>query len=234
VDYEALLKAHQEFVRKEERWLYYDVYLRRRNAAAWMRSGDVPPDEVVLLFWFVRSWDQNFQGDLRRFCRIYQEVFTSLELLRNESLLTIDLNGDVKRTMAGIFNRVAGCSRRGRFESTDASKILHVLIPELFVMWDDRIREELVEEEKDGRSYAYRFLPMMQEEARRCVDSYIRKHGGTDQSATRRLSGMAKEHSLTEARKYSLTSVSSYALAKLVDEYNYVECGSGPFRVETE
>jgi hypothetical protein len=45
---------------------------------------------------------------------------------------------------------------------------MHVLIPDLFVIWDDRKRETVLgdTDKKDGRSYAFEFLPRMQFKAK--------------------------------------------------------------------
>jgi hypothetical protein len=98
------------------------------------------------------------------------------------------------------------CPRIRRYESTDASKILHAIIPNLFVMWDDKIRSAIVGEERDGRCYAFMFLPKMQGAAKEYLDSFIKENGGNYKSAALQISKMAD----------------NYSLPKLIDEYNYV------------
>ena len=84
--------------------------------------------------------------------------------------------------------------------------MLHAIVPELFVMWDDKIRNNIVEARRDGRCYAYEFMPNMQGFAKQFLDSYIRENSGDYKSASRKISNMTHDHTL----------------AKLIDEFNYL------------
>ena len=208
-DYKDLLKGHKIFTEIEGRWKFYDAYIKSRNAATWMRSPDIPLKEGLLLFGFIHSWDPNFQGDLAKFLDIYKDIFPMLKGFEYAKIEKIDINADVKNSISVIFDRIAMCPRAKRFESTDASKILHAIVPNLFVMWDHKIRKEIVGDNKrDGRCYAYEFLPRMQEAIEGYLNSYISEKGGTFEfeSASEQISKMGD----------------SYTLAKLIDEYNYV------------
>lgn len=204
--YTDLLKAHKFFHDVENRWNFYDAYMDSRDPTAWFKSPDVPLREGILLFGWVHSWDPNFQGNLLRFLEIYRDIFEIVKSFEHKMLIDIDFSSDVKNSLCVIFDRVANCCKTRRYESTDASKMLHAIVPELFVMWDDKIRNNIVESRRDGRCYAYEFMPNMQEFAKQFLDSYIRENSGDHKSASRQISKMAHEHTL----------------AKLIDEFNYL------------
>ncbi len=173
-----------------------------------MESGDVSIKGGLFLFGFIHSWDPNFKGDLSRFLGIYKEIFPDIKKYEHENVIDIDLNDEVMESLSKIFDRIANCTRENRFESTDASKILQTIIPDLFVMWDRKIRYAIMggSNIKSGRDYAYKFLPLMQERAKEYLDSYVSDNGGDNKSASREISEMAD----------------GYTLAKLIDEYNFV------------
>jgi hypothetical protein len=204
--YTDLLKAHKIFTNKEGDWKFYDVYMKKKDSKVWLRSGDLPIKEGMFLFGFVLSWDSNFQGDLAKFLETYKDIFPILKKFEDTTIIKVDLNEQVKNDISMIFDKIADCPRKKRFESTDASKILHTIIPELFVMWDDKIRKEIVKGEYKGRCYAFEFLPKMQGSAIEYLDDYIKENGGNYESAALQISKRAD----------------NYTLSKLIDEYNYV------------
>ena len=204
--YTDLFKAHKFFDDVENRWNFYDVYMDSRDPTAWFKSPDVPLREGLLLFGWVHSWDPNFQGDLRRFLEIYRDIFDMVRSFEHKTLIDIDFSSDVNNCLCVTFDRVANCCKTRRYESTDASKILHAIVPELFVMWDDKIRNNLVGARRDGRCYAYEFMPNMQGFVKQFLDSYIRKNGGDYENASSQISKMTHNHTL----------------AKLIDEFNYL------------
>jgi hypothetical protein len=73
-------------------------------------------------------------------------------------------------------------------------------------MWDGKTRSNTVGFKRDGRSYAYEFMPDMQGLAITFLYSYVSKNGGDYQFASRQISKMAHGHTL----------------AKLIDELNYL------------
>jgi len=116
--------------------------------------------------------------------------------------------------IADVFNRLAKCCRTSRFESTDTSKALHGILPELFVMWDDNIKKGILGlrgaasgRDYDGTCYAEEFLPLMQSMASQLLASYVQQNGGTPQEANAKISSM----------------IGGCTLAKLLDEFNYLK-----------
>ncbi len=204
--YTDLLKAHKLFCEIEGRWRFYDAYMESRNQDAWFSSPRVPLKEGLLLFGFIQSWDPNFKGELWKFLQTYEDIFEMIKDFIGETILQVNLTSPMKNTIAVIFDRIARCTPGGRrYESTDTSKILHAIVPKFFVMWEDEIRKAIVGEGRDGRCYAFEFLPKMQKLAQKFVDSYIKEKGGNRESALNDIEFMAKK-----------------PIAKLLDEYNYV------------
>jgi hypothetical protein len=184
--------------------------MKAREPNAWLKyPKDVPLKEGLLLFGWVLSWEPEFQGDLLQFYENYEYVFHEVKRFENEMIVTIDFSDSVKKSISEIFNKLASYTirRRKRFESVGTSKILHVIIPELFVMWDTAIRKGILgpRNEYKGSEYAYDFLPKMQKFAKQFLDTYIRENGGDYESASRQISQMA----------------GGYTLAKLLDELNF-------------
>lgn len=205
--YTDLINAHNILRLIGKRWGFYDTYMKNKDPDAWFKSANIPIIEGLLLFGFVHSWDPYFQGDLVNFFNIYKDIFSIIKKFEHTTIINVDLSNEVKNSISEIFDKIARCSKRRRFESTDASKILHAIIPNLFVMWDRNIRKAIIgNKERDGRCYAFEFLPKMQEAAKEYLDDYVKENGGNYESATLQISTMADNHTL----------------AKLIDEYNYV------------
>lgn len=208
--YTDLLKAHKLMIEGGRRFKFYDAYMKAREPNAWLKyPKDVPLKEGLLLFGWVLSWEPEFQGDLLQFYENYEYVFYEVKRFENEMIVTIDFSDSVKKSISEIFNKLASYTirRRNRFEAVGTSKILHVIIPGLFVMWDTAIRKGILgpRNEYRGSEYVYEFLPKMQKFAKQFLDTYIRENGGDYESASRQISQMA----------------GGYTLAKLLDELNF-------------
>jgi hypothetical protein len=193
--------------------------MQNKNAC-WLKDANIPPTEIMKLFWFIYSWDRNFRGNLQKFQKCYKEIYRDIKRLERERLDRIDLdNENIENCIEKIFDKVASCGEENRTESTDASKIIHTILPKLFVMWDVKIRDGIWKKHKKdkwrrpktnkfiGTEYAKYFLPLMKEEANNAIESYIKEH---DCDRKKAINGISKEGS-------------NYTLAKLLDEYNYVK-----------
>ncbi len=204
--YTDLLKAHKFFYDVEKRYHFYDAYMGAKDSAAWFSSPQVPLKEGLLLFGWVHTWDPNFEGDLAQILEIYSNIFSYMKSLENKSLVDFDFYGGDAKSMCLVFDSFATCCKSKRYESTDASKMLHVIIPKLFVMWDNKIRTNLVGGRRDGNCYTNEFMLSMQKLARQLLDGYIQEKGGDYESASNQIS----------------QSAHNYTLAKLIDEFNYL------------
>ncbi len=209
--YTDLIKAHKILVGEEGRFRFYEAYMTNRAPDAWVDSTDVPLEEALLLFGWIHSWDPNFEGELSKFLEIHETILPLLKGFKEKTILNIDFTQENKSNLSKIFDSLANCCRTTRFESTDTSKALHAMIPDLFVMWDDRIKKALIGvrtsgRDYDGKCYAGEFLPAMQEVAKEFVCSFTKEHGGSREDASSEISKMAD----------------GYTLAKLIDEINYL------------
>ena len=137
---QELLFAHGAFYQFERRAKFYDEYLRNRNNTQWL-SPDLPMNEIDKLFKFIKRWDYHFRGSKNKFKFVYQNIYPLFVDLRDELFINIDLSSkDNEFKITTIFDAFAICNEEGRYESTDASKIIHTINPRLFIMWDRRIR----------------------------------------------------------------------------------------------
>lgn len=139
--YKKLIKAHRLFYGGyEHRAPFYDDYMKRKNWKEWL-SPSVSIAEIEKLFSFIRSWDRFFRGDEEKFRGIWEEIYSVIRELEHEKIEDVDLtNDELKRKIRDVFDKVADCTLMDRYESTDASKILHTILPNFFVMWDDEIK----------------------------------------------------------------------------------------------
>ena len=87
--------------------------------------------------------------------------------------------------------------------STGAAKVLHVLAPDFFVMWDAKIRQ--MYSIGDSPDDYYRFLVKMRDEIREAVNTYKQAF---------------KINSYEEARE-DLESLLRKKITRAIDEYNY-------------
>ncbi len=219
MNYKNLLKTHDIFIKNESRYWCYNVYMQNKSEC-WLKDADIPEAEIMKLFWFIYSWDGNFRGNLRRFQKCYKEIYLDIKRLEHERLDLMDLDNErTKKRIEKIFNKVASCGAENRIERTDASKIIHTILPKLFVMWDKAIRNGIWRKQKKlgwkkpknekftGTEYAFYFLPLMQKAANDVIKSYEKEHPG------------ARKKTINEIK----VERSNYTLAKLLDEYNYVK-----------
>lgn len=201
---------------EEGRFSFYDAYMENRIPNEWLKSRNVPLKDALLLFGWIHSWDPNFEGELSKFLEIYETIFPLMKGFEGKTILTLDFTDETKSSLSKIFDSLAYCCRTRRFESTDTSKALHGMLPELFVMWDDRIKKAIIGirstgRDYDGNCYAKEFLPGMQKVAQEFADSFRKERGGNREEAAKEISKMAD----------------GYTLAKLVDEINYLRFTKG-------
>jgi len=207
VHYKKLIEAHKLFYGGyEHRAPFYDNYMKSKKWEEWS-SPSVSLDEIRKLFSFIRSWDRFFQGDEKKFQKIYKEIYPIIRELEHKNIENANFTDELKRKIRDVFDKVADCTSTDRYESTDASKILHTILPNFFVMWDDSIKEWMVQGRRTGATYAFYFLPIVQEELKEAIKTCIEERG----------------LSRTGAIKYIREKCDGKTLAKLADEYNYMK-----------
>lgn len=206
--YKKLIEAHKLFYGGfEHRAPFYDNYMENKNWEEWL-SPSISITEIKKLFRFIRSWDRFFQGDEDKFKKIYEEIYPIIRELEHEKIEDLDLTDDrLKRKIRDVFDKVAKCPLIDRYESTDASKILHTILPNLFVMWDVEIKEWMVQGRRMGATYAFYFLPKVQEELKKAIKTCMDERN------------LSRE----EAIEYIHAQCDGKTLAKLADQYNYMK-----------
>lgn len=206
--YKKLIEAHKEFYGGgEPRARRYDEYMESKNWEEWS-SNTVSIAEIEKLFHFVHSWDRFFQGDVKKLQMIYKEIRPIIKELENEKIEDVNFKDEeLEKKIRNLFDKVADCTLINRYESTDASKILHTILPNFFVMWDNSIKFWVVESGKNGETYAFFFLPKVQEELGEAIRSCME-----EQEFTRK-----------QAIEYTCEKCDNKTLAKLVDEYNLMK-----------
>jgi hypothetical protein len=131
VNWKSLIKESKKFQKEEIKARCYDMYMENKGAC-WLRSKTLPNAEIMKLFRFIRAWDPRFSGkDLKKFQKSYQKIYRSITSLKSQTIEDIDLNKNTKYCIMKIFNEVTKCGKNGKREWTDASKILHCILPEL-------------------------------------------------------------------------------------------------------
>jgi hypothetical protein len=204
--FEKLIKAHQLFYEIEPRAHFYDEYVQKRKEKEW-HSGNLPLAEVNNLFAFIRQWEYHFQGDPEVFKKIYDGNYLTIKSLMQETIQDADFyDSALRMKVRYLFDRFADCAGIRRYESTDASTILHTILPKLFVLWDNNIKEK-VKVQTRGANYSGVFLLKMQRELNEAIKTCINEIRQNRQTAV----------SFIEQKCDNKT------LAKLVDEYNYMK-----------
>lgn len=134
LDYKKLIESDKFFYEIEYRAFNYDGYMKRKDWNIWANP-DIPTQEIRLLFNFIKSWDRFFQGDVEEFKGIYKEIYPTVEKVRDEKIQDTIFTNEMTVEIRRAFDKIANCTIVNRYESTDASKILHTIVPNFFVMW---------------------------------------------------------------------------------------------------
>lgn len=143
----------------------------------------------------------------------FRQLTPFLRVLEGETLEDIVFDktksvGDEKlknqEVIHRIFDKTSDMGKNG-YRPVPASKLLNMVNPKLFVMWDNNIGREYVPK-LDGDHYAYEFLPRMQQEANEAIETFMKDMGLDRIAAIKEIEN-----------RYGRT------LAKLVDEYNYIK-----------
>jgi len=214
-DYKALLEAAKMF--KGDPLAYDESYFIARGNLDWQDLGNASIAEIRdVVLWFLNKWKCRIPVTDTVAIRI-KEAFKIcvpfLHALRGERLQDIDfmgikLIGENKMSNRQIIRfAFANFSSIGlRFSNVAASKTLHMINPELFMIWDNAIGD-YYGLKLDPFSYAYRFMPLMKEKANLAISSVMKDLGCSRYAAVREISSRCD----------------GKTLAKLVNEYNWVK-----------
>ena len=215
ITYQELFKACKEFEEDEE--AYNQAWLLARKFVDWKNLDSLPEQEIenrVILF--LNRWACHLPKDRRltkRLKDVYRQSIPFLDALDGEAIQDFDFNQKKKvegneyrnsEIMLKVFQNFY--STGYHFRDVAASKVLHMINPHLFVMWDTSICKAY-SVKKSPSGYVYKFIPLMKKKANEIIDSYMKDKKCSREKAVK---------ALNEFRPLK-------TLAKLLDEYNYIK-----------
>lgn len=162
---------------------------------------------------FLKEWRVRVKIDKHKLQQAIRRKRLLLSQLRKRRNNIVSVNLDDARlhdTIVELFDTFSRVSI-GRRTYTGASKILHVLVPDLFVMWDDTIRCAYGcrrRKKGDDSDKYFTFLKRVQLEAKEAIESCCSEHDCTDEEAIRRI-------------RLELYEEGFYPFTRLVDIYNF-------------
>lgn len=198
--------------------IYRDNKFRESLA---LDPSNVNPKEVCdkLIGGFLNKWRSRFPNNENSgmdILKSLESVKPFVKALTNTAIesidfnKTIDINGEpisMSDMIILIFERIIHCHG---YRTTAGAKILGVINPALFVMWDDSIAKHYASRRRDnifnGVGYSL-FLQKMQNAAQYCQTDFIMRHGHND------IAGYLSE---------KLEIAPRIPLAKYLDEYNWI------------
>lgn len=147
-----------------------------------------------------------------------------LEFFAKNTLTNTNLhNGKVIESIIELY---CGLYRLKGIKDTGASKILHLLIPNFFVMWDNPIREHYIGECKGPGGYIL-FLKKMQDIARALHNQNINSQtlslnikNSLDKQVKKQLKKITNEDKKQDIMKY--VKENGKTITKFIDEFNWV------------
>ena len=201
----------------------YDKFFKEKCQPKWDNPDALTESEVEKLIEFLdefSAWGPFMKGKPTQSTLLTSLRMTlqALNHLRYKTILDLALSDRIVQSnhMSSeqfsmyktilCFDELAECG--GGNNSTAASKILHVVNPSLFMMWDSKIRKcYKVSGKGVGRQYVDIFITEIRRIANKAVEQ-VAEHEN--------LSRDAAIESFTDHCKYS------NSLAKIIDEYNFV------------
>ena len=196
--YEAIWKGCKRFHDGNHGPRYDDALKKQRN---WAQQDCPTEQEVECLVSFVNSWSTRMKKDIPAIRCALNEILPELNQLRHKSVLDVDLcDQRTSDLIYGSFKRLANFGSGNQV--TAASKMLHIINPKLFVMWDRAI----ISGYGGYKCIKYTdFLRRMQRLANYAINQVEKE------------CGVSREDAIESLR------CDGHTLAKALDEYNYVK-----------
>lgn len=170
--------------------------------------------EIIKVFLFVwgqmgRTISRVNDSEWEQLAKALRDKSALFQKLHNESLLTVNLEASqVKEAIKEIYNAI-----KVKFIGpTAVSKILHLLNPELFVMWDEAIRRKIYNVSGTAEGYL-NFLREVKRKVEEMISNETRRTGRSKEEIIEKICSELPSEKLGE--KYTRKT-----LAKLIDEYN--------------
>ena len=206
--YQAVELGSRLFHELESRQRYYDEYLVSDSSSRLRSMTNLDVRAVSRLILFLNQWSTRYRTPAEDLLEAIESVAPIFKNLHELTLLDADFDGSfagdcsVKEAIQIVFDAIV--KRGPRVETTGTSKILHMINPDLFVMWDAPIRGGYAVG-KSAEDYSERFLPRVQGQVRLAMRQYSEATGVSKTEVV--------EH-FTQC---------GHTLAKVIDEFNYVK-----------
>lgn len=220
VSYQEMFDASKIF--EEDPRADNEAWISARIFVDWKNLHNLPTKEVKRkVTGFLNDWHCHLPVTdelAEKMKRTYQQMIPFLKALENETLE--DFEFEKKKEVEGkeysneeILAKVFGsfCKIGYKLKGVAASKLLSLINPNLFVMWDTAICETYgiqapSEPYVRDKRYVPDFFPLMKQKANDVIDSYIKDKKCNRSEAIRAINNFQKWR----------------PLAKLLDEYNWV------------
>lgn len=208
-----IYKKLKKVVRLYEKYwdgAYFEAYDYLRNYLKNNKLSDIRNEDIERsISKFFKIWmkmmrikwsDQKIIHNIKEIVRLFSRHF---DKLKNEKLEEIEFDENIRTTIEKIFNAFRNIEVGGgrRLGSVGTSKMMHIILPELFPMWDIQIRYSYGYNNDDAENFI-QFMKKMQEEAKELLKSW----------------GKTKEELCNEFEFHR----ERRTLPKLIDEYNFV------------
>jgi len=159
------------------------AWILARKFVDWENLSTLPRKEIMLrVIKFLNRWKSRLKKTwllVDAIIDAHHDSIPYIHALQSECLWELDLDKELKikndslKTSGAItfvFKRFRDIGYHLR--ETAASKLLHMINPNLFIMWDKKIAEAY-NVSRTPTGYTYEFLPIMKEKANQVINSYI-------------------------------------------------------------
>ena len=216
--YEAIRLGCEKYHKNER--AYDDAYadfFSDRNQSKWDNPdtlGNVEIRKLILFLDKFQAWGwPNVGKTTPSDFSALPLVLESLSPLKHKTLLDADFKDDnICKLISSNFVALQRCGPDNKSWSVAASKILHMINPELFLMWDNRIQNSY-----GWPDYTTRFLPKMQQIAEEAIDEIVLKENLSYEEATEQL------ESCNHVERIPPSPYFPNKVAKVLDEFNFMK-----------
>ena len=180
----------------------YDSTLE--DLCVWDRKQAPNCGQVESIRRFVNSWGTRMQATTPELHCTLDRIWEGLQELESKTILDVDLSDDKTRDLIGsCFDKVAKSNAKERNEATGASKMLHMINPKLFLMWDASIVR--------GYGGHFNVLPYA---------DFLRR---MQRLANYAICQIKKECDVSREDAIESLKCEGHTLAKTLDEYNFMK-----------
>lgn len=190
----------------------YNILLEKKF---WRNFDSIDEKCAEAILRFLKAWGiraiPNLDNDKRKnyvekikrmLIKTLKELKKDSEKLESVKLINCEFNDEQKQTIKNIFKNLDYVPQIGK---TAVSKIMHLALPNLFVMWDKKISERY--NCKRTEDCYLEFLENMQIEAKNLLEQFKKKNH------LENISDSEAQNRFEEKYRKKLT--------KLIDEYNW-------------